>query len=70
MTSRRSTPIFCSAFYGTDEEDDICPTLQGTGIEVIGINGGHHFDEDYPALVKRIMDGYDKRMAANTASGK
>lgn len=55
-------PALVQCVYGTDEEDDVCPTLKGTGIEVIPIEGGHHFDEDYPALVKRILDGYDKRL--------
>ncbi len=55
-------PALVQCVYGTDEEDDVCPTLKSTGVEVIPIEGGHHFDEDYPALVKRILDGYDKRL--------
>jgi type IV secretory pathway VirJ component len=58
-------PSVVQCIYGTDEEDDVCPTLKDTGVEVIGIEGGHHFDEDYPALVKRILDGFDRRLAAN-----
>ena len=57
-------PALVQCIYGTDEEDDVCPTLKDTGVEVIGIEGGHHFDEDYPALVKRILDGFDRRIAA------
>jgi hypothetical protein len=26
-----------------------------------------HIDEDYPALVKRILDGFDRRQAAKPA---
>jgi type IV secretory pathway VirJ component len=59
-------PRLVQCIYGTDEEDDVCPTLQGTGIEVIAIEGGHHFDEDYPALVKRILDSYALRLAGKT----
>ncbi|TCM55133.1 type IV secretory pathway VirJ component [Rhizobium sp. PP-F2F-G48] len=55
-------PALVQCVYGTDEEDDVCPTLKDTGIEVIPIEGGHHFDEDYPALVERILDGYDRRL--------
>lgn len=57
-------PALVQCIYGTDEDDDVCPTLKGTGVEVISIDGGHHFDEDYPALVKRILDGFDRRQAA------
>lgn len=57
-------PALVQCVYGTDEEDDVCPTLAGTGVEVLAIDGGHHFDEDYPALVKRILDGFDRRQAA------
>jgi type IV secretory pathway VirJ component len=55
-------PRIVQCVYGTeDEEDSVCPMLKGTGVEVIAIEGGHHFDEDYAALVKRILDGYDRR---------
>lgn len=57
-------PAIVQCVYGTDEEDDVCATLKDTGVEVIAIDGGHHFDEDYPALVKRILDGFDRRLAA------
>lgn len=61
----KMNPSVVQCIYGTDEEDDVCPTLKDTGVEVIGIEGGHHFDEDYPALVKRILDGFDRRLSAN-----
>ncbi|MBP1858363.1 virulence factor family protein [Rhizobium herbae] len=57
-------PALVQCIYGTEDDDDVCPTLKGTGIEVIPIEGGHHFDEDYPALAKRLLDGYDRRLAA------
>ena len=60
-------PALVQCIYGKDEEDDLCPTLAGTGVEVLAIDGGHHFDEDYPALVKRILDGFDRRQAAKPA---
>jgi type IV secretory pathway VirJ component len=58
-------PTLVQCIYGTDEDDDVCPTLKDTGVEAIPIDGGHHFDGDYPALVKRILDGFDGRLAAN-----
>lgn len=59
-------PKLVQCIYGTDEEDDVCPTLKGTGIEIVPIEGGHHFDEDYPALVKRILDSYAMRLKGQT----
>ncbi len=57
-------PSLVQCIYGTEDEDDVCPTLKGTGVEVLPIEGGHHFDENYPALVKRLLDGFDRRLAA------
>lgn len=57
-------PSLLQCIYGTDEDDDVCPTLKEKGVETIGIDGGHHFDGDYPALVRRILDSFDRRMAA------
>lgn len=56
-------PKRIQCIYGTDEDEDACPALKGTGVELIAIDGGHHFDGDYPALVKRILDGLDQRLA-------
>jgi type IV secretory pathway VirJ component len=58
-------PAIVQCVYGTeDAEDDACPGLKGNGTEVIEIEGGHHFDEDYPALARRILDSFDRRMKA------
>lgn len=62
----RINPALVQCIYGTEDEDDVCPTLKGTGVEVLPIQGGHHFDGDYAALVKRLLDGYDRRLAAKT----
>jgi type IV secretory pathway VirJ component len=48
--------------YGTDEDDDPCPTLKAKGVESVPIDGGHHFDEDYAALGKRILDSLQTRL--------
>jgi len=58
----RINPALIQCMYGTDEDDDACKTLVGGPVETIGIKGGHHFDENYPALAKRILDGLDKRL--------
>lgn len=55
-------PALVQCMYGTDEEDDACKDLVGGPVETIGIKGGHHFDENYSALAKRIMDGLQNRL--------
>lgn len=42
--------------YGSDEEKDTaCTAFQGTAAQIIRTSGGHHFDENYPALAERIL---------------
>ncbi|MXN48369.1 virulence factor family protein [Shinella kummerowiae] len=48
--------------YGTAEGDDPCPTLTSSGVQSIGIEGGHHFDGDYEALADRIIEGLKARL--------
>jgi type IV secretory pathway VirJ component len=48
--------------YGTAEGDDPCPTLKSSGVQSIGIEGGHHFDGDYEALAGRIIEGLKARL--------
>jgi len=55
-------PKIVQCVYGTDEDDDPCPTLKDKGVEVIPIEGGHHFDENYQALGKRIRDSLQTRL--------
>jgi len=50
-------------FYGSDEEDSLCPELGRRGAEVVGTTGGHHFDGDYAALARRIREGLTRRAA-------
>jgi type IV secretory pathway VirJ component len=57
-------PLLVQCIYGTDEEDDACPTLKPLGVDVVAIEGGHHFDENYPALTRRVLDALDQRLAA------
>jgi type IV secretory pathway VirJ component len=48
-------------FYGEDEPDALCRSPALRGVEMIRTSGGHHFDGDYPALARRILDGVDRR---------
>jgi type IV secretory pathway VirJ component len=61
IAKMRSSLVQC--IYGTQEDEDPCPTLKARGIETIPIEGGHHFDEDYAALGKRILDSLKARLA-------
>jgi type IV secretory pathway VirJ component len=56
-------PKIVQCIYGKDDDEDVaCPALQGTGAEVIGMSGGHHFDDDYEALSQHIIDGLKSRL--------
>jgi type IV secretory pathway VirJ component len=55
-------PKLIQCVYGTDEGDDPCPTLKDRGVEIAPIEGGHHFDENYQALGKRIRDSLQARL--------
>lgn len=48
--------------YGSEEDDDPCPTLKASGVESIRIEGGHHFDGDYDTLATRIIEGLKRRL--------
>jgi type IV secretory pathway VirJ component len=49
-------------FYGANEDDSACPfLLQNHKAEVIRTTGGHHFDHDYDALARRILEGFRRR---------
>lgn len=56
-------PKIVQCIYGKDDDEDVaCPTLQGTGAEVIGMSGGHHFDDDYETLAQHIITGLKTRL--------
>jgi type IV secretory pathway VirJ component len=57
-------PSLVQCIYGTDEEGDACPDLKSSGVDVVSIEGGHHFDGDYAALTHRVLDALDGRLAA------
>lgn len=59
---KRIDPTRVQCFYGADEEDDACRDLVGSPVETVELQGGHHFDGDYPALAKQIVDGLSKRL--------
>jgi type IV secretory pathway VirJ component len=54
-------------FYGEEEEQTLCPDPALAQAEIIRTTGGHHFDGDYPALARRILDGAERRAGAGRA---
>ena len=65
--ARRLDPGRVQCFYGSDDAGTACERLEGTGVEVIRTTGGHHFDGNYPALARRILDGIARRKGGYAA---
>jgi type IV secretory pathway VirJ component len=52
----RIDPRLIQCIYGEDEADESgCLDPHVNSAQVVGIPGGHHFDEDYEALAQRIL---------------
>jgi type IV secretory pathway VirJ component len=51
-------------FYGEGEVDSLCRNPVLARAEPIETKGGHHFDGDYQALARRIIEGYERRKQA------
>ena len=56
-------PALIQCFYGEEEDDSLCPKLEGSGVELIKTTGGHHFDGDYDGLARKILDGLNRRLS-------
>jgi len=63
----RIDPALVQCFEGKDEPDSLCRAPELAGVERITTSGGHHFDGDYPALARRILEGLERRAAARSA---
>ncbi|MGI2032610.1 virulence factor family protein [Rhizobium panacihumi] len=61
---KKIDPKIVQCIYGTDDDEDPCPTLSATGVETVAIEGGHHFDEDYKGLADRIVAALKTRLPA------
>ena len=57
---RRIAPQLLQCFYGEDDDESACTRI-GTDVELIRTTGSHHFDGNYPALARRIMQGLQQR---------
>ncbi|WP_213877068.1 AcvB/VirJ family lysyl-phosphatidylglycerol hydrolase [Pseudomonas sp. dw_358] len=54
-------PAKVLCIYGIEEKDESGCTESTAVGEIVQLPGGHHFDENYPALAKRLTDAIDKR---------
>jgi len=59
--AKRIDPRRLQCFYGREDEDAACPQLDGSGAEIIATSGGHHFDGNYSALARTILNGIKRR---------
>ncbi len=59
MAKLPADKVLC--IYGEEELDESGCTAKGSVGERLQLPGGHHFDENYPALAKRLSDWIDKR---------
>lgn len=58
LTKLPADRLLC--IYGTEDVDGkACTALKDA--TVVAIKGGHHFDEDYPGLGKRILAAFEER---------
>jgi type IV secretory pathway VirJ component len=51
-------------FYGVEEHESACPSLDPKTVELIEMSGGHHFGHDYQFLTNKIMEGFLKRASS------
>lgn len=56
--ARSAVPAFC--VHGTEEEDTICPALAAQRVTDLSLPGGHHFDGDYGALGRLVVEHLPK----------
>lgn len=52
-------------FYGEEEQDTACTDPALRGAEIVALPGGHHFDGDYGAIARRILDGARRRASTH-----
>jgi type IV secretory pathway VirJ component len=48
-------PVVC--LYGEDESSSLCPQLASGTVQVLKVQGGHHFGGDYEQLATLLL-GY------------
>ncbi|HWT52178.1 MAG TPA: AcvB/VirJ family lysyl-phosphatidylglycerol hydrolase [Caulobacter sp.] len=54
LKAEQDVKITC--VYGDKEHADICPTLPDAEVAKVRLHGGHHFNGDYAALGKAVLE--------------
>ncbi len=55
------TTVAALCLHGADEEDSVCPKLAGDRVTAVDLPGGHHYDGDYAAIGKKVLDHWLQR---------
>lgn len=58
---RRIPAAIVQCVMGEEEPHSLCRDPALAGAEIIRTSGGHHFDGDYQALARRLLDGAQRR---------
>ncbi|WP_312934492.1 virulence factor family protein [Pseudomonas sp.] len=66
MAKMPAAKVVC--IYGMEEADESGCTESTAVGERVKLPGGHHFDENYPALAKRLIDEIEARQGKSTAA--
>jgi len=61
MSKMPANKVVC--IYGAEETDESGCTAKTAVGESVKLPGGHHFDENYPALAQRLVDIIKKHQA-------
>ena len=68
MAKLPATKVVC--IYGVEETDESGCTDKTAVGERMKLPGGHHFDENYPALAKRLIDEIETRQGKSSVAEK
>lgn len=68
MAKLPAAKVVC--IYGVEEVDESGCTDKTAVGEAMKLPGGHHFDENYPALAKRLVDAIEKRQVKDQATAQ
>ena len=66
MTKLPAAKVVC--IYGEEETDESGCTDKTAVGEPVKLPGGHHFDENYPALAKRLVELIQKRQSKDSVA--
>jgi len=55
----RRPPALC--IYGSDDDETICPQLRSASVQLMRLEGGHHFDGEYDKVAEAILSAVTQR---------